>query len=317
MKSRLFLIATLLSLTICGRSQQFKADSLRVLPNDISASMEPVYDLNNDICALVKVVCSHDFAFSSPLGIAKRRNETGEVWLYLPEGSMLLTIKHPQWGVLRDYKFPYPLKSQTTYELHISEPWQQDHIPIGNWSTTTPTNPRRDTLVIISQQTKIRHPRQPLHICLSAGVSIGSASLMPGIRIAAIKRHGLYLSAYSSLRSTPATQGTTAEAITYNTGRTRNSCTLLTAGFIHQLGKSFLLYEGGGWGNHQEVWEQIDGQWYSHEEKCHKGWSVEAGLGYCYRNQWFASIGLQTITTKEYQAAISIGLFLSTKKRKP
>ncbi len=93
MMSRLFLIATLLSLTICGRSQQFKADSLRVLPNDISASMEPVYDLNNDICALVKVVCSHDFAFSSPLGIAKRRNETGEVWLYLPEGSMLLTIK--------------------------------------------------------------------------------------------------------------------------------------------------------------------------------------------------------------------------------
>lgn len=140
---------------------------------------------------------------------------------------------------------------------------------------------------------------------------------MPGIRIAAIKRHGLYLSAYSSLRSTPATQGTTAEAITYNTGRTRNSCTLLTAGFIHQLGKGFLLYEGGGWGNHQEVWEQIDGKWYSHEEKCHKGWSVEAGLGYCYRNQWFASIGLQTITTKEYQAAISIGLFLSTKKRKP
>ena len=206
--------------------------------------MEPVYDLNNDICALVKVVCSHDFAFSSPLGIAKRRNETGEVWLYLPEGSMLLTIKHPQWGVLRDYRFPYPLKSQTTYELHISEPWQQDHIPIGDWSTTTPTNPRRDTLVIISQQTKIRHPRQPLHICLSAGVSIGSASLIPGIRIAAMKRHGLYLSAYSSLRSLPATQGTTAEAITYNTGRTRNSCSLLTAGLIHQLGKGFLLYEG-------------------------------------------------------------------------
>ena len=101
MKSRLFLIAILLSLTICGRSQQFKADSLRVLPNDISASMEPVYDLNNDICALVKVVCNHDFAFSSPLGITKRRNEIGEVWLYLPEGSTLLTIKHPQWGVLR------------------------------------------------------------------------------------------------------------------------------------------------------------------------------------------------------------------------
>ena len=145
MMSRLFLIATLLSLTICGRSQQFKADSLRVLPNDISASMEPVYDLNNDICALVKVVCSHDFAFSSPLGIAKRRNETGEVWLYLPEGSMLLTIKHPQWGVLRDYNFISASHVSRIIFLSGTGPLQHPQIHAATPSLSSVNRPRSVT----------------------------------------------------------------------------------------------------------------------------------------------------------------------------
>ena len=86
-------------------AQEFSVESFRQLPNDVSAFINVVYDLNDDACALVKVVAPSDFAFSTPLGIVKRKDEVGEIWLYIPKGSRMLTLKHPEWGVLRDYKF--------------------------------------------------------------------------------------------------------------------------------------------------------------------------------------------------------------------
>ena len=43
--------------------------------------------------------------FSTPLGIVKRIDKVGEIWLYVPRGTRKITIKHPQLGVLRDYAF--------------------------------------------------------------------------------------------------------------------------------------------------------------------------------------------------------------------
>ena len=104
------------------KAQEFTVRSFRVLPYDITAYIDPVRDLNDEVCALLKVVGDKDFAFSSPLGIVKRKNDVGEIWLYLPKGSILLTVKHPQWGVLRDYRFPQALESRMTYELVLTPP---------------------------------------------------------------------------------------------------------------------------------------------------------------------------------------------------
>ena len=101
---RQFWLLLLLLLSLQLQAQQFSVSRFRVIPNDLTAFHAPVYDLNHDACALIKVVCSADFVFDSPLGIVKRTDEVGEVWLYLPQGSVLLTIRHPQWGVLRDYR---------------------------------------------------------------------------------------------------------------------------------------------------------------------------------------------------------------------
>ena len=67
-----------------AEAQNFKVKSFRLLQNDITAWVNPVKDLNDEACALVKVVGDADFAFSSPLGIVARRNEVGEIWIYLP-----------------------------------------------------------------------------------------------------------------------------------------------------------------------------------------------------------------------------------------
>ena len=86
---------------LCGgsaRSQEFTVSSFRLLPNDVSAFVNSVRDLNDEACALVKVEAPSDFAFSTPLGIVKRKDEVGEIWLYLPQGTKMLTLKHPVWG---------------------------------------------------------------------------------------------------------------------------------------------------------------------------------------------------------------------------
>ena len=115
-----------LVLILCVNSsawaQRFSVVSFKMLPNDVSAFINPVRDLNDEDCALVKVIASEDFAFSTPLGIVKRIDKTGEIWLYLPRGSKKITIKHPTWGVLRDYAFPGKVVSHMAYELRIEEP---------------------------------------------------------------------------------------------------------------------------------------------------------------------------------------------------
>ena len=118
-------IILIILLCFLGRSldaQEFKVHSFRCLPNDITAWVDPVRDLNDEACALIKVVGDPDFVFSTPLGIVSRKNEVGEIWLYVPHGTVKLTIKHPRWGVLRDYRFPAALESRLTYELVIASP---------------------------------------------------------------------------------------------------------------------------------------------------------------------------------------------------
>ena len=77
-------------------SQEFSVASFQVLPNDVSAFIHHVRDLNDEACALIKVEAPSDFAFSTPLGIVKRKDEVGEIWLYVPRGTKMLTLKHPQ-----------------------------------------------------------------------------------------------------------------------------------------------------------------------------------------------------------------------------
>ena len=135
-------------------AQQFRVESFKTLLNDVSAFITPVRDLNGDACALVKVSATDDFAFSSPLGIVKRKDDVGEVWLYLPQGSRLLTIKHPEWGVMRDYRFPKPLESHVTYELTLEMPQPKQIL-------------KRDTIVmtkVVTDTMTVGKPQIPLSV---------------------------------------------------------------------------------------------------------------------------------------------------------
>ncbi len=309
---RMILILTILCVATTSKSQQFQVRSFKQLTNDISAYIDTVRDLNDEACALVKVVCSQDFVFSSPLGIVKRKNETGEIWLYLPQGSTLLTLKHPQWGVLRDYQFLKPLESRMTYELVVDEPTETKMIPLTILTPPTITLVRKDTLIVFSP--KQRHPSKPFNYFLTATLSVTNDHPMAGFRMAVYKQHGIYLSIASDLHSSPTISGETDnsssvpkdEFRTYDTGRTHSSRMMLVAGVIHQINNKIITYEGGGWGYHTVAWEQMDGRWFENTDQSNKGWCAEVGMGYLFK-KWILSIGAQTLKGKEWGINIGIG----------
>ena len=248
---RLTILLFILSLWSASvQAQEFSVAGFRLLPNDVSAFITPVRDLNDEPCALVKVEAPSDFAFSTPLGIVSRKDEVGEIWLYLPKGSKLLTIKHPEWGVLRDYRFSKPLESRMTYELKLKLPKltpiiQEKHDTIVEVKTVI------DTIAVPQVRQKM-----PLALYTLATLSFHEDGPSYGLFFALMRRHGFFIHASSNLKRIGSTEGTcNKEGYTpgssikpYYTGNTRHQNYTFTAGAIHHITHGFCLFEGVGYG---------------------------------------------------------------------
>lgn len=293
-------------------SQEFSVASFQVRPNDVSAFINNVRDLNDEACALIKVEAPSDFAFSTPLGIVKRKDEVGEIWLYVPRGTKMLTLKHPQWGVIRDYKLGKPLESRMTYELKLNQPKPiiaEKHDTIIQIKTVT------DTIAI--PQAK---PKMPLSIYNLATIALHQDGPSYGIFFAMMHRHGFFLHASSDFKSIGKTEGNCDKdgiiAQTndkpYYTGKTRHSNYTMTVGAIHHIYKSLRLFEGIGYGRTATAWqlgESEGGGYLLNDGLTHKGVAGELGiLGSIGRLTLSASA--ITIAGKQWQGSIGIGIKL-------
>lgn len=300
------------------QGQEFSVNQFRVLANDITAYITPVRDLNDEACALLKVVGNHDFVFSTPLGIVERRNEVGEIWLYLPKGTIQITIKHPQWGVLRDYMFGQALESRMTYELTLNEPIEYVH-PATISLKGTPNSP------FIKQETKhpvkewkhipFKRPKEPLHYILLANMGISANNLSAGIRLGMMRKHGGYILFQSNFNNKPQTIGKCDKnglldngTITpYYTGKTTKSEYMIMMGGIHRLWSSIYLYEGLGYGNRLVAWENANNTYYENSHYSTKGIAAEIGLMHRF-NRLIMSVGTQTISGKHWVGNIGFGI---------
>lgn len=324
-KTSKMVLATLMWLFCQARmfSQEFSVASFQVLPNDVSAFINNVRDLNDEACALIKVEAPSDFAFSTPLGIVKRKDEVGEIWLYVPRGTKMLTLKHPQWGVIRDYKLGKPLESRMTYEMKLNLPKPaiaEKHDTIIQIKTVT------DTIAI--PQAK---PKMPLSIYALATIALHQDGPSYGIFFAMMHRHGFFLHASSDFKSIGKTEGNcdkdgniTKTSSTsnrtngntsnkpYYTGETRHSNYTITAGAIHHIYKSLRIFEGIGYGRSATAWqmgESEGGGYLLNDGLTHKGVAGEVGiLGSIGRLTLSASA--ITIAGKQWQGSIGIGIKL-------
>ncbi len=306
-------MALLLAILAAGQQkatgQQFSVAGFRVLPNDVSAFITPVYDLNDEPCALIKVVAPEEFAFSSPLGIVKRKDEVGEIWIYLPRGSKMITLKHPQWGVIRNYRFEKPLESHVTYEMKLD-------CPKTTGTHTTDTIIMTRTIVDTVAVSR-RKPRQPLaaHALLTLSLHEGGPSY--GIMLALMRRHGVFVCAAYNIHSAVSTAYTCDKGgqlsdgtRPYYSGKTRNSSYTVTAGAIHRLWRGLCLFEGLGYGKTQTAWQlaQSEGGGYAlNADLSHKGIAGQAGLLFS-AGRLSVSASAITIAGKHWQGNIGIGI---------
>ena len=315
---RTFILFYFILFVTSVQGQEFSVNQFRVLANDITAYITPVRDLNDEACALLKVVGNHDFVFSTPLGVVERRNEVGEIWLYLPKGTIQITIKHPKWGVLRDYRFAKALESRMTYELIIAEPIEYKHLattPLKNIPTSLFIKDEVNHPVKKWKLIPFKRPKEPLHYLLLANMGISAKNLSAGIRFGMMRRHGGYLLYQTNFSNTPQTMGKCDKnglldngTITpYYTGKTTKSEYMIIMGGVHRLWSSIYLYEGLGYGKRLVAWENADNTYYENSHYSTKGIAAEVGMMYRF-NKFIMSVGTQTISGKHWEANIGFGI---------
>ena len=80
-------------------AQSISVASFKLLPNDLTANTNgtEVLDQNGEKAALIKVVTTQTgFTLEGgALGITKVKQESGEIWVYIPQRSKKITVKHP------------------------------------------------------------------------------------------------------------------------------------------------------------------------------------------------------------------------------
>ncbi|MDE7109550.1 MAG: hypothetical protein K2O49_06260 [Muribaculaceae bacterium] len=322
---RIVLVSLMLMSAYAARAQKFKVESFRILTNDVTAFVHPVSDLNDEGCALIKVQASPDFEFSTPLGIVKRVNKTGEIWLYIPKGSKKITLKHPEWGVLRDYTFPEKIESHISYELRLDEPERERISSVSSPVVTTV----HDTLVVTRTDTMLVTPAKkfiPLSFTAVATALWGGSSntLSGGIMLALMKRHGGFMHIASDFGSLGATEGTCDRdgyiggRLPYYSGKTRHSFLVATGGAIQRLSGKVSIFEGIGYGYDDAAWQLAQsegGGVVKNSHYCHKGIAFEAGAVFSLKKMAI-SASVASIGGKQWYAAIGVGINLKKRQRR-
>ena len=98
---------------------------MTALPMDVSASQYERKDLNGKPCALVKVQLATMGARFEGNVVGSADYKTGEYWVYMTEGSYMLSVKHPSFVPLsvnfRDYGIS-GVQGKATYRLTLLMP---------------------------------------------------------------------------------------------------------------------------------------------------------------------------------------------------
>ena len=123
---KLNLIIILFTVIFGLQAENMSVESFKFLTNDLTATIQGTkrYDPNTrKDAALVKIETTYTgFVFEpGSIGlVGDPEYKTGEIWLYIPEGSKKITIKHASLGILREYYYPIAIQSGKTYLMKLS-----------------------------------------------------------------------------------------------------------------------------------------------------------------------------------------------------
>ncbi len=320
MRRWMFILLICCCSNICA--QEFRVASFSLLESDLTARVNPVFDLNGDACALIKVIGDSRFDFSGPLGIVKRTERTAEILLYVPAGTKQLTISHPSWGMLRNYALPMTLDGRDTYEMVLESLVVSQPEPVLVPDTLSET-PVADTIQIETETEPIQaeppmkvKKTYPSHWVILAQGGIGK-TLSSGGMVAYLHKFGLYASFLSNWASVDSNglecngDGTlySSKTTPYYSSTSKQTFYAVDAGATLLLARNMYLYGGAGYGAYQKYWETIEGETVRNKDLSAKGFLVSLGTIFCYKH-FSAQIGVKSITFKNYSFTLGIGFSL-------
>ena len=120
MLSKLILMLVMASWVAGAQAQNFEVTKCEEDLFDLSARTNPVKDMNGKACAVLKVmVPDRNFEIEGNMGIIKTVRKTGEIDVYVPEGTKKITIRHKTQGVINAYEIPIPVQQMSAYEVVV------------------------------------------------------------------------------------------------------------------------------------------------------------------------------------------------------
>lgn len=286
-------------------SDEFSVQSFRRLEWDLDArSGSPVLDQNGKKSALIKVITNAeglDFDVGV-MGVAAVRQEVGEVWVYVPEKVRKITIRHKDYGVIRDYIFPEPVESAVTYEMVLRTPAPEKEVIVKDSIVYVPSS--------VDSSSLHRRLREP------AGVSVSAVFSLPeysgGLFFAWERyRFGCYLKAMSDFHARKheyncKSDGTAESGYVWTTGRSSVSRFNVTTGIVFRTCGWLGVYAGAGYGSRVLRWEDSTGVWAKVEDCSYAGIAVDAGVRFHWRRLCL-SAGMSSVCFRTLSADLSVG----------
>ncbi len=128
MKVRILFVLFCILYSIMCYGQNMSIASFKMDEADQTANVSPTMrtDINGEKCALIKIATTQkNFSFDvGSLGIThtewQNSEHPGEIWLYVPNGVMKISIQHPQFGSIKDYDLGGRLKKGRTYVMDLT-----------------------------------------------------------------------------------------------------------------------------------------------------------------------------------------------------
>lgn len=332
---------TQIALLAQNSAREFYISSFKPLELDLDArTLHPVIDQNGKKTALIKVVTTQTgFDFDiGVMGITEVHQEVGEIWVYIPEKAQRITIRHPKFGVIRDYFFPVAIESATTYEMRLKTPETNqeraaqrlviEHKFATQESNILPVNGKAGTDRAAEQEKGADYRKGRKNsaqkevvgrskieykgFLLLADVGINKSPSY-GIRAGYYKLLGGYVNIRSNFSSADGNYSCTSDGSLENgspiwtTGKEKQGRFNVTAGVMSQLTNWLGAYAGAGYGSSTLAWEDINGEWAKVEDFSHKGLALDAGLVFNVKN-FAISAGINSIAFEWCEFSLGFGV---------
>lgn len=135
-------------------AHNLEVKTFKVVPNDLSASVNPRFDLNGNHCALVKVVMQEKLAKIEGNVIGEVATFGSENWVYVSEGTKELKLI-PSSSLSKtirfaDFDIPF-LESKRTYVLELTNNQGKSSVESANSTLLIHYTPKSATVLVDSK----------------------------------------------------------------------------------------------------------------------------------------------------------------------